>query len=584
MPIARRIKAVAPIGLAYFVATLTSLCFTRFGPQVVFLWSATAVMTTNLNSHSRKTWLDRSVACVVGAAAASAIALPETYALPVFVFANIFEGLLASFLLSRWRKKSGSLLGSLPWLASYVVPVGLVAPAIIALLLIPLVGLADPQFVPTLVQIVAGHALGNVIFVPLVHLVLKDGPIALWRDTASTHGREAATFLGLVAAVTAAVFSQNQLPLLFLPVLPVILVAFRLGYGPSAIAVAIVALIGTALTLSGEGPVTLINAPVSAQLLFIQVFLASILMTALPIAAELESRARLNRQLRESETRYRMIAEHSSDVILDLQIDGTIRYASPSSCQIGYEPAQLIGRNCAMLIAPEHLESATSAHLRSLEMGGNTNRFEYLALTASGEKLWHETHARVIIDKDGKPDGILSIVRNIHAQKINEQRLSEAALVDPLTGLSNRLAYREEIERRIDSGQTGACVAMLDIDHFKRVNDTFGHAAGDVVLRGFADVARRAIRDGDLVARIGGEEFAFYFPGTGLSEALAICDRLRSELGATIFRAGKSAINVTVSGGVAAVGADGIDEALRIADMALYRAKQAGRNQLTLAA
>jgi diguanylate cyclase (GGDEF)-like protein len=220
-------------------------------------------------------------------------------------------------------------------------------------------------------------------------------------------------------------------------------------------------------------------------------------------------------------------------------------------------------------------------------LGGDTNRFEYLALTATGERRWHEPHARLNIDDAGQADGILGIVRDIHDQKSVQLQSSEAARRDSLTGLGNRLAYREAIarrERRSSDGAVGACVAMLDIDHFKTVNDCFGHDAGDVVLQGFAKVAQRIIREGDMVARFGGEEFALYFPETALPQALTICDRLRSELGSTIFRAGDNAIAVTVSGGVAELGEDGVDAALKIADMALYRAKQAGRNQLVLAA
>ncbi|MEO5577616.1 MAG: sensor domain-containing diguanylate cyclase, partial [Sphingomicrobium sp.] len=348
---------------------------------------------------------------------------------------------------------------------------------------------------------------------------------------------------------------------------------------------ALLALIGGIATGGGQGPIQMINASFGQHMQFFQFYLAATVLTLLPVTADLENRSRLHRKLRESEAGYRMLAEFSSDLILSLKVDGTIRYISPSCRQLGYEPKQLVGRNCSSLIAPDHLADASAAHLRSLEMGGETNRFEYLALTASGEQRWHETHARLIVDEDGNPDGILSIVRDVHAQKQVEQKLATAALVDSLTGLNNRLAYRAAVERRQPGvGDAGACVAMLDIDYFKQVNDRHGHDAGDIVLRGFADVARRIVRDGDVVARVGGEEFAFFFPNTALPQALAVCDRLRSELGATIFRVGTTAINVTVSGGVAELGADGLDHALRIADMALYRAKQAGRNQLALAA
>lgn len=404
------------------------------------------------------------------------------------------------------------------------------------------------------------------------------------RDMTRRNKIETVVLLMLAFIISVYAFSQHRHPLLFLPIFPLILIAFRVGRGGVALSIAMLAGVGAAATASGHGPVQLIDASFGHQMQFFQFYLAAIVLTLLPVSADLENRARLHRKLRESETGYRMIADHSTDVILSLKLDGTIRYVSPACRQMGYEPSDLVGNNCSMLIAPEHLAHASAAHFKSLEMGGETNRFEYLALTATGERRWHESHARLIVDEDGNAEGILSIVRDIDAQKAVERRLTDAALVDSLTGLSNRLAYRDAIQQRFRDGEIGACVAMLDIDHFKQVNDRFGHAAGDIVLRGFADVARRIVRDGDLVARIGGEEFAFFFPNTALPQALAICDRLRSELDATIFRAGPSAIKVTVSGGVAELGEGGIDQALKIADMALYRAKQAGRNQLALAA
>lgn len=310
MSIVRRLRAVAPLGIAYFIAAAASLWFTRFGNDVVFLWAATAVMATDLNAHSRKSWGDRTCACLVGCFAAAALMVPMTHSLIVFPLANIFEGLLASFLLSRWRRSSNAPLGSLPWLGSYVVPVGLVVPAIVALLLLPVAAFAPPHVPAMVLHIVLGHALSNVIFVPLVQLVRRHGPAALLRASRMRRGREAALLLGVTAVIAGAVFFQNALPLLFLPMLPIILIAFRLGYVPGALAVTIVAIIGTALTLNGFGPIQLFPGPVSGKLLFLQFYLASVLMTALPIAAELEYRSRLHRQLRESETRYRMIAEH----------------------------------------------------------------------------------------------------------------------------------------------------------------------------------------------------------------------------------------------------------------------------------
>ena len=125
---------------------------------------------------------------------------------------------------------------------------------------------------------------------------------------------------------------------------------------------------------------------------------------------------------------------------------------------------------------------------------------------------------------------------------------------------------------------------MFDIDHFKAVNDRHGHDGGDDVLRAFAAIARRMVRDRDTVARIGGEEFAIFFPDTTVEQAMAVCDRLRREIGQSYLRAGRSLVRVTVSGGVTILGPEGIDHALRAADRALYHAKRNGRDQFGQAA
>jgi diguanylate cyclase (GGDEF)-like protein len=160
------------------------------------------------------------------------------------------------------------------------------------------------------------------------------------------------------------------------------------------------------------------------------------------------------------------------------------------------------------------------------------------------------------------------------------------ALTDPLTGLFNRRAFRSALEgRSLDRGESPTdCVAVLDIDHFKSVNDSHGHAAGDEVLRGFARVARRMVREHDFIARIGGEEFAILFPDTSVEQAMLICERLRAEIARSSLPAGTEVVKITVSGGVAMLEHKGFEHALENADLALYSAKRNGRDQLAKAA
>ncbi len=135
------------------------------------------------------------------------------------------------------------------------------------------------------------------------------------------------------------------------------------------------------------------------------------------------------------------------------------------------------------------------------------------------------------------------------------------------------------------SGSSGLGVLLLDIDHFKRVNDTYGHAVGDQVLRGLADRCRALVRQVDIVGRYGGEEFAFLLPETDLFQASAIAERLRSAIAENPFTSEQGPIAITVSLGVSRAGRDlsSLVALIEQADTALYQAKQKGRNRVEVA-
>ena len=162
--------------------------------------------------------------------------------------------------------------------------------------------------------------------------------------------------------------------------------------------------------------------------------------------------------------------------------------------------------------------------------------------------------------------------------------LVELSSRDALTGLANRrsfdLALAREIDRVARSGEPALLLA-LDIDHFKRVNDRYGHIAGDAVIQAVAAALLDSVRPMDLVARIGGEEFAIILPNTGVEGAVQMGERLRL----AIEEAPWSERGITVSVGAATAESHtvGLDALLEHADRALYRSKQAGRNRVTLA-
>jgi diguanylate cyclase (GGDEF)-like protein len=175
--------------------------------------------------------------------------------------------------------------------------------------------------------------------------------------------------------------------------------------------------------------------------------------------------------------------------------------------------------------------------------------------------------------------GVL-VGRFIERRRVLESA-AQIALTDPLTGLANRRAWEEELRREVARARRNShrlALVMLDLDHFKQYNDSFGHPAGDLVLHGAGAILRTAIRSHDVVARYGGEEFAVLLPATDAIEALEVAERLRSAIASRPWSHRK----VTASLGVATTGPTTPSAAALVdqADYALYSSKQAGRNRI----
>jgi diguanylate cyclase (GGDEF)-like protein len=174
------------------------------------------------------------------------------------------------------------------------------------------------------------------------------------------------------------------------------------------------------------------------------------------------------------------------------------------------------------------------------------------------------------------------------AKERTEHRHKTAAMVDPLTGIANRRSFLQEgndLMKRHASDARPAAVLLIDLDHFKSINDRFGHAIGDRVLQVFADSATGTLRSCDLVGRLGGEEFAALLYDAGREKALALAERIRSSFAEAAAEVDGRPVGATVSIGVVLNGEQPLDvpELLRQADQALYHAKERGRNRVELA-
>ncbi|MDZ5736916.1 GGDEF domain-containing protein [Pseudomonas asiatica] len=216
------------------------------------------------------------------------------------------------------------------------------------------------------------------------------------------------------------------------------------------------------------------------------------------------------------------------------------------------------------------------------------NRLEGLLVTMDEHK--HERDRREQ-ELAGRLQGLSERVANMeqealgYREHLEEQR--QKALLDPLTGLPNRAAWSERVEREMLEWQAHGghlAMAILDLDHFKRINDSYGHLAGDKVLKIVADQLRKRLRSHDFIARFGGEEFVLLLPQTSPAAAAQIAEVLRATVEACPFHFKGERVVITTSIGLGAFrpGERG-DQVLKRADAALYRAKESGRNRVELA-
>ncbi len=539
--------------------------------------------------RSRREWAAILTGAAIGSVFASTLFGFGVAAAVPMAIAKIGEVVVAMALFNHLRVRR-RFMGSLDRIGRFVIAVGIVGPAMGATIAAAVVtaqyGLSfGHQWRIWFI----GHSLSLIAMTPVLSLLLSGAAGRWWRDATPGQRVEAATMLGATTIVAIGVFGQNAMPLLFLPILPLMLTTFRLGLPGAAAASTILALVGGYATLNGSGPASFIDADMTTRLQFLQLYIASTVLTAFPVAADLSRRQALYRRLRQSEARYRLLADHSTDIVLGVDHHGRIDYISPSvERTVGATPAQLLRTRALNMIHPIDRDLAMIAHRDAVRDPAGTQIFEYRAQVSGGAFCWFESHIRAVVDDHGTVTGTMAMIRDVSHRKTIEAELSRAASTDPLTGLVNRRVFDAALAVQVEIGAGGGiagCVAVFDIDHFKSVNDRFGHGTGDHVLQAFARIARSAVREGDIVARLGGEEFGVLFPATGIEQAQSLCERLRTTLSATTLRHGSAAVELTVSAGIAAIGgATSAAAVLRAADIALYRAKADGRDRSRLAA
>ncbi|MFY9352587.1 sensor domain-containing diguanylate cyclase [Sphingobium sp.] len=576
------------IGIIYFVAACAALAVSRFEGGLAFIWGANAFLMAELLTSRRRHWPRALLACAPASAAATALLGMGPLAAVPMAAINILEALIVAILCRRFVPDH-RVTGSIRPLLIFIVALCGVANVVAGVLAASVAALLTPVgFGPSFLQWYSGHVLGGLICTPILIMILQGEAGRWWRESPTARKAEAAALLLFFSLAAVHVFFWARYPLLFAPLLPLVLIAFRVGQMGTAAAVIILAMVGGAATMAGEGPLMLIGENVGQRVQFFQFYVALSFLLCMPVAAELTMRRRLFEMLADSENRFRAIAEHSGDIVLNLSIDGTILYASPSAHeQIGCAPDLLVGQPAANLVDPQDRAAVILAHRSALARPGSTHRVEFRPLISSSDTEWCEIVTRAMVDERGRPSGVVSTVRDISKHKARQRVLQQVAARDSLTGADSRRAFLEKLDREIERAGTGArsCLLLIDLDHFKSVNDRYGHGAGDRVLSAFVERLRPGLRTGDSIGRLGGEEFAILLVDSDIDRSSALCERLRARLADPVPVGEGEAVFVTFSAGLVALDGGSTRSALlEAADKALYRAKHSGRNCLRLAA
>lgn len=191
----------------------------------------------------------------------------------------------------------------------------------------------------------------------------------------------------------------------------------------------------------------------------------------------------------------------------------------------------------------------------------------------------------VVHDRNGEHTGFVEVIHDVTRARQREMDLVKLATRDNLTGLANRGYFIEQAAaelQRAERYSDPVSVVMVDIDHFKQVNDTYGHDVGDLAIRHVADTLLNSVRKIDIVGRLGGEEFALVLPRAALQPATEMCERMRQAINAKPVPHPSAPFKLTASMGLASRSEDreDFDQLLKFADNALYRAKRGGRNRV----
>lgn len=310
-------------------------------------------------------------------------------------------------------------------------------------------------------------------------------------------------------------------------------------------------------------------------------------------------RRTMERQLKQSEERFRCAFESAAIGIALSGLDGKLVKVNRSFCNmLETTEEEIIGRDLTEITHPEYVENDLVLKGRLFAGEITDYHVEKLYMGTRGKKVWGIFSAAMVKDDDDQPLVAMGMIQDITDRKMMELELQLArmkadearqiaehtARTDFLTGISNRRAFMIELEREHNHALRDKFpigLVLTDIDFFKKINDTHGHAAGDEVLKAFSECLEKNSRKYDIVGRLGGEEFIIALPNTDAETTLQIAERIRKSVEMMKVRVDDKDLTITASFGVSVLlpEEDTIDAAITRADHAVYRSKSTGRNR-----
>lgn len=297
---------------------------------------------------------------------------------------------------------------------------------------------------------------------------------------------------------------------------------------------------------------------------------------------DISRRKQAENNLKESEERYRMLVENQSDLVIKTDMSGNLLFVSPSFCkQFGQSEELLLGKPLLSVITSLDQNTATTENEQMICCDTSYYR-EYLSTTQEG-KRWIGWALRCTFNKAGQPEAVIGMGRDITDRKTAESTIEQLAYHDSVTGLPNRTLLHDRLKLAINragrDGQ-GAAVLFLDLDRFKSVNDSLGHAVGDQLLRLVGNRLLECVRASDTVARLGGDEFVVLISALENDHAVGNVVMKILEKLCEPYKIDGHEVYTSSSIGISLFPRDGRDaeELLKNADMAMYQAKEAGRN------